>query len=157
MNKFQVRYIFFFLAAFVLQITLVKYIQIFNWRPDIILIVLVAYSLRFGPNWGMTAGFVTGLLQDVVSVHLLGLAALSNTVAGFVAGSLSGKFNERSQFILVLLVSGFIHDLIYFFFYTVGENFSLESFIFLYTIPNLAYTVIVGVFLHFLLEAWLND
>ncbi|MEJ2636179.1 MAG: rod shape-determining protein MreD [Calditrichia bacterium] len=157
MNKISIRYILFFLVALLLQITVVKYIQIFNWRPDLVLIVLVYFSLRKGPNWGMTAGFLSGLVQDLLSTHYIGLSALSKTIAGFVAGSLQGKFAERAEFFLTLLISGLVHDFVYFMIYTMGENFSLQSSIFLYTIPNMMYTLLLGGFLYYLIEAWATE
>ncbi len=157
MNKLHLRYVLLFAVALVLQLTVVEYIQIFNWRPDLVLIVLVFYALRMGPNLGMTAGFVTGLIQDLVSLHYLGLTALAKTVAGFTAGALGGKFEARTQYFLTLLISGLVHDFIYFLIFTIGENFSFQSLIFFYTIPNVLYTVILGGFIYYLTEAWISD
>ena len=157
MNNLQTRYIFILFLALILQLTIVKYIQIFNWRPDLLLIVIVSYSLKKGPNVGMTAGFFTGLIQDLLSTHFLGLAALSKTVAGFVAGSLAGKFAARTEFYLTLLISGLIHDFCYFLIYTLGEEFSFQSLFFLYTIPNVMYTVLLGGFFYYLIESWINE
>lgn len=153
----HIRYLLFFIIALLLQVTLVKYIQIVTWRPDLVLIVLVSYSLRYGPNRGMSAGFAVGLLQDLLSSHFLGLTALSKTLAGFVAGSLAGEFTVRVKFFLALLISGLVHDLVYFFIYTLGENFSFQSLIVLYTIPNLTYTVILGGFLNYIIETWVQE
>jgi len=156
-SNLNVRYGLLFFAAIVFQLTLVKYIQVYNWRPDLILIVLVSFSLRKGPNAGMTAGFVTGLLQDLLSTHFLGLTALSKTIAGFLAGSLAGKFSRKTEFFLTLIIAGLVHDFCYFLIYTVGENFSLQSLFILYTIPNVLYTVLLGGFLHYLTAAWVEE
>ncbi len=157
MSKEHINFILLFVFALILQITIVRYIEIFNWRPDLILIVLVFYALRWGPNFGMTAGFMVGLLQDLVSTHFIGLAALSKTIAGFLAGNLSEKFAARTEFFLTLLISGIVHDLIYFLIYTFSENFSLQYLIFFYTIPNVLYTVLIGGFIYYLTETWRTD
>ncbi len=157
MSQQDIRYILLFIFAFILQVTLVDFIEILQWRPDLILIVLVAFSLRKGPNWGMTVGFAIGLLQDMAGAELIGLFALSKTVAGFIAGFLAGKFAERTQFLLTLLISGLAHDFIYFFIYTLGENFSLQSLIIFYTIPNLMYTIIIGGLLYYFMEPLLAE
>jgi rod shape-determining protein MreD len=157
LNNIHVRYFLLFAVALVFQVTLVKYIEIFYWRPDLLLIVLVSYSLRVGPNYGMTAGFLVGLVQDALSTHFLGLAALSKTLAGFIAGSLTGKFARRTEFLLVLLICGLLHDFVYFLIYTLGESFSFQNLFFLYTIPNVAYTLLVGGILHFLIETWIKE
>jgi rod shape-determining protein MreD len=152
LSKIEFRYIILFVVVVILQFSIVRFIEILHWRPDLILIVLVSFSLRKGPNWGMTAGFIGGLLQDLVGAQILGLNALAKTMAGFIAGILSGKLAVRTEYFLVLLISGFFHDLIYFFFYTIGEDFSLRSLIIFYTIPNLLYTVIIGGVLYYFFE-----
>jgi len=155
--KIEYRYFTFFVVAFILQFTVIRFIEIVHWRPDLILIVLVFFSLKKGPNWGMTAGFVSGLLQDLISVEMLGLTALTKTLAGFLAGVLSGKLTTRAEFFLVLLISGFVHDLVYFFISTLGENFSLHSLLIFYTIPNLLYTVIIGAIMYYFFEPILAE
>lgn len=157
MNRQIWKYAFLFLAAFLIQITFVKYIEILHWKPDLILIVLVMFSIQYGPNYGSTAGFITGVLGDVASSHLLGLGALSKTVTGYLAGSLARFFKERSQFIITLAISGFVHHLIYFFISTLGDNFSWHIIIFVYIIPNLFYTALVGFFIYYLLIGWLKE
>lgn len=157
MSKPLFRYLVVFFITIALQLTIIKYLYIFNWRPDLILIILVSFSLRFGPNWGMTAGFFSGLIQDLLSTHFLGLAALSKTIAGFVSGVLKNKISLWSEFFLTLIIASLIHDFCYFFFYTLGEELTLRSLIFLYTIPNTLYTVIFGVLFHYIVDPWLNE
>jgi rod shape-determining protein MreD len=131
--------------------------EILHWRPDLLLVVLVIFALKKGPNWGMTLGFILGLLQDILSTHLIGLLAFSKTIAGFLAGNLRGKFAERTEFFLTLLIAGLFHDLIYFFVNTLGENFSLQSLFILYTLPNLMYTIIIGGILYYFIEPLLEE
>jgi rod shape-determining protein MreD len=157
LSKTDLRYIVLFGVVMILQFTVIRFIEIVHWRPDLILIVLISFSLRKGPNWGMTAGFGSGLLQDLIGGQIIGLTALAKTMAGFIAGILSGKLAARTEYFLVLLISGFFHDLIYFFFYTIGEDFSLRSLIIFYTIPNLLYTVIIGGVLYYFFEPILTE
>jgi rod shape-determining protein MreD len=155
--KIEIRYAVLLIVAFILQFTIIRFIEILHWRPDLILIILVSYSMRKGPNWGMTMGFFAGLFQDLISAQILGLTALAKTIAGFIAGILSGKLAVRAEYFLVLLISGFAHDLVYFFIYTLGENFSLRSLLIFYTIPNLLYTVIIGGLIYYFLEPMLAE
>lgn len=156
LSAVEIRYTLVFLVAIIFQFTLVHHIEIFGYRPDLLLIVLVFFSLRKGPNWGMTIGFTVGLIQDCISAHLIGLAALSKTVAGFIAGNLRGKFAESTEFFLTLFICGLIHDLIYFFIYFLGENFIIQSLI-LYTVLNLAYTILFGVVFYYFVEPFLQE
>ena len=157
MNSIAIRYTLLIVLAIIFQFTLVQFLEILHWRPDLLLIVLVIFSLRKGPNWGMSLGFFLGLLQDLLSSHLLGLLALSKTVTGFLAGSLRGKFAEKTEFFLTLLIVGLFHDLFYFFISTLGENFSLQSLFILYTLPNLMYTIIIGGILYYFIDPVLED
>jgi rod shape-determining protein MreD len=156
-NKIDLRFLIYFIVALLLQLTLVKYIQIYNWRPDLLLIVLVAFALQKGPNLGMTAGFVVGLVQDILSTQYLGLTALSKTISGFLAGILRGKFAARTEFLLILFICGLAHDFIYFFISTLGENFSFQSLFVLYTIPNLTYTIIIGVVFSYFFDVQVSE
>jgi len=155
-SSVEIRYTLLLLIAFILQFTLVHYIEIYGYRPDLLLIVLVSFSLRKGPNWGMTIGFTVGLIQDYVSAQLIGLAALSKTIAGFVAGNLRGKFAESTQFFLTLIICGLLHDLVYFFIYFLGENSIIQSLI-LYTVLNLTYTILIGGILYYFVEPLLQE
>ncbi len=157
MSSVDIRYAIIFFFAIILQFTLIRFMEILHWRPDLLLIVLVSFSLRRGPNWGMTIGFAVGLIQDLLSAQLIGLAALSKTIAGFIAGILRGKFAERTEFFITLFICGLFHDIIYFFIYVLGENFSFQSLIILYTIPNLMYTLIIGGFLYYFIEPMLQE
>jgi len=157
LNKLDIKFSIFFLIVLLVQLTILKYLQIFNWRPDLLLVLLVSYALLRGPSLGMSAGFIVGLTQDLLSTHLLGLTALAKTLAGFTAGILIGRFSPRTEFFLTLLVSSLVHDLCYFFIYTLGEEFTFQSLIFLYTIPNTLYTLILGGFLHYIVQTWLHE
>jgi rod shape-determining protein MreD len=157
LNKIHIKYLLVFILALSLQLTIIKYLYIFNWRPDLILIVLVSFSIRFGPNWGMTAGFFLGIIQDLLSTHFLGLAALSKTIAGFISGILVSRISQRVVFFLTLLIASLFHDLCYFFFYALGEDLTLQSLLFLFTIPNTLYTVLFGALFHYAIEPWLNE
>lgn len=157
MNKQIWKYVFLFIVAFLFQITFVRYIEILHWKPDLILIVLVMFSIQYGPNYGSTAGFIGGVVGDLASSHLLGLGALSKSITGYLAGSLSRYFKERSQFIITLAICGFAHHLIYFIISTLGNNFSWHIIIFVYIIPNLFYTALVGFFVYYLLISWLKE
>lgn len=115
------------------------------------------FSIQFGPSLGSTAGFFAGILTDLISGHFLGLGALSKTIAGFISGNWAKYFPEKTQFIITLAIGGFLHNLIYFFLLTIGIEFSLRSLVFVYTVPNLFYTTLVGLFINFLIGSWLKE
>ncbi len=157
MNKQMWKYVFLFVMAFLFQMTVIRYIEILHWKPDLILIVLVMFSIEYGPGWGSTSGFISGAVGDLASSHLLGLGALSKSIAGYLSGNLSRYFKERSQFILTLILIGFVHHILFFIISTFGEDFSWDIIIFVYIIPNLFYTALVGFFIYYFLVNWLKE
>ncbi|KAA0247102.1 MAG: rod shape-determining protein MreD, partial [Chlorobiota bacterium] len=69
-----------------IQVIFVPFIAIDTAVPDLILILVVYFSVREGQIPGMLFGFGAGLIFDMVTGNLLGSAALSKTLAGFMAG-----------------------------------------------------------------------
>lgn len=53
--------------------------------PDFLLIALIVLSLRTRPGTAAVAGFLTGLVLDVLMPVRFGAGALSHTVVGFAA------------------------------------------------------------------------
>ena len=157
MNRSIWKYILFIGVSLLFQVTVVQYIEILNWRPDLVLILLVMFSIQYGAVSGSTAGFFSGLLSDLLSGHLLGVGVLSKAITGFIAGSMVSVFPDKSRFLITLIICGFIHNLLYFFVTTLGSDFSWRLLIFVYTVPNLFYTALVGLFINFLFGNWLKE
>lgn len=75
------------LTATVLQTALFPSITLLGFRPDLLLLVVVAVALRDGPLAGVRVGFVTGLLSDLLAVQTpVGLAVLIHTGVGYAIG-----------------------------------------------------------------------
>jgi len=149
------KFILVFAVTLILQITIVPYLQIVNWKPDLLLIVVVIFALQTGPSGGSSAGFFSGLAGDLASSHLLGLGALSRTISGYLAGSMKGKLKERSQFVITLFFAGLVNNLIFYSIATLGKDFSWRLLFFIYIIPNLFYTVLLGLGIYYTLGNWL--
>src|SRR5512135_2330366 len=80
-----------------LQTTLFRFLAIGTVAPDLLLLWIVFLALRQGQIAATTTGFFIGLTLDLLSGGdgMLGLSALANTVAGFVAGYF---YNENKTF-----------------------------------------------------------
>ncbi|GBU21659.1 rod shape-determining protein MreD [Fibrobacteres bacterium R8-0-B4] len=79
------------ILCLILQSTLVPYLAVMSFKPDLPLIALFYLSLSLGVMPGVYVGFFLGLGQDLFSQSFLGQTALAKCVAGFVIG----LFNER--------------------------------------------------------------
>ena len=109
-EKYFLPIIIFFPIAIV-QLTLVPLISIDSVAPDLIIILLVYFTLRKGQLYGTVLGFAFGFFFDLMSGGLLGSAMFSKTLAGFITGYFynESKIIENTASIrlvfIVLLVS----------------------------------------------------
>ena len=73
-------------VAVVLQISIFSGIDLFDGRPDLLLVTLVMVALLRGAVFGAVAGFGVGLLHDMGTFGTLGFTALLYTLAGYWIG-----------------------------------------------------------------------
>lgn len=75
-------------TAFLLQVTVLARLPIPGGRPELVLLVVVAFALAEGPFVGLLVGFGAGLLLDAVGTQTFGLQALVYCLTGYGTGSL---------------------------------------------------------------------
>lgn len=105
------------IVALVIQLTLINLVTILGVKPDLIMVVVVVFSLRKGEKEGIISGFTSGLLQDIFSTGLLGINALAKTVIGFTCGIIKEKiFHEHILFIIPIItfIASFIQSILVF-------------------------------------------
>lgn len=60
---------------------------IFNGRqPDLLLIVVVCFSIMWGSKEGALIGVTAGLIQDIVFGRFVGIFAMTKMLAGYLSG-----------------------------------------------------------------------
>jgi rod shape-determining protein MreD len=123
----QIRYGLVTVALVVLQSTFVQFIAIENITPDILVVWIVFLALRYGQIHATVAGFVLGLIMDMISGSFLGLASLSKTVCGFLAGyfydeTKTPQILATYRFALLVFFASLIHNLIYFTIFIQGSE-----------------------------------
>lgn len=104
-------------VALLIQLTLINSITILGLKPDLIMVVVVVFSLLKGEKEGTISGFASGLLQDIFSTGLLGMNALVKTVIGFTCGILKEKiFHEHILFLIPLItfIASFMQSILMF-------------------------------------------
>lgn len=79
-------------AALALQTTLAGLVIRGTAALDLVLIVVVYISLISGPVSGVLVGSLAGLIQDSLSLGVLGIGGLAKTLVGFAAGVLGTQF-----------------------------------------------------------------
>lgn len=85
-----------FLAAGI-QGNLPMSISIFGAMPDLVLVVLIAYALAQDPEFGVTLGFIAGLIHGCSVGLTVGSFIATRAITGFIAGLVSTRlFSENA-------------------------------------------------------------
>jgi rod shape-determining protein MreD len=137
------------LVLLVLQTTFIPYLSVIGFLPDIFLPWLVYVALRRGQVEATICGFGVGVLQDITATKFLGLAALSKTIASFVAGYF---FNDNTseqtlgsyRFVLIVLLCSFINDIFYFTIFFQGMEVPVVSHVLQFSIASTIYTGVIS-------------
>lgn len=137
------------LALVVLQATFVPLLSINDVVPDVLMLWVVYNGIRRGQIEGVTAGFFAGLLQDLVTTQFFGLAALSKSIAGFLAGYF---FNENKtaltlgtyRYLLILGLCSVAHNLAYYTIFLLGLETAGGLTVITLSVGESLYTMAIG-------------
>lgn len=78
--------------ALALQTTLARFLADGAAALDLVLVVVVYVALTNGPVTGLLAGSGAGLIQDALSIGVIGIGGLAKSVVGFVVGAIGQQF-----------------------------------------------------------------
>src|SRR4030042_6656047 len=87
-----------FFPILLIQTTIVPFASVGGVIPDLLLILLVYYTIHNGQIYGTVLGFVFGFLFDLITGSLFGSSMLSKTISGFIAGYFSNE-NKRDIYL----------------------------------------------------------
>ncbi len=138
-----------FIPLAIIQLTVLPFIRFNQVVPDLILILLVYYSIRMGQIHGTILGALFGLLFDIISGGIIGSMMFSKALSGFFAGYFSNE-NKMDQylssymFLLIVFLIGTIDSIVYSFFTTSELNTNLFSLVFNQGIIPGFYTAILA-------------
>ena len=137
------------LGLLLVQTTFIPFVAIGGFVPDLLLVWVIYTALRRGQIEATIAGFLVGLLQDLVATQLFGLAALSKTVAGFLAGYF---YNENKidqilgtyQFILIVGLCSIVHNIMYYTVFLQGADVPLFLTVAEFSFATAVYTTVLS-------------
>ena len=148
------RYLIYALVCFsliVLNMTVLKFISIGNITPDLLIILCVWISLEEGQFVGVFAGFLAGLMLDIISIDVIGTNALTKLIVAYSVGFFY-KENESRKiigsyvFLILVFLTSIVHNLIYNFFYLKVSDASFSTFFLKYGIATALYTTVLAIF-----------
>lgn len=99
------------LLAFVLQSSIASHIGILGSKPDLVAVTAIAVGLSWGPQAGLLAGSLGGLLMDINNSRFIGLLLLTRGAAGLIAGAATKRVFRENIFIVGAL--GFLLTVLY--------------------------------------------
>jgi rod shape-determining protein MreD len=137
------------LVLLIVQTTFIPYLAIGGIIPDILMPWLVYTALRRGKIEAAGYGFGVGLFQDLVTTKFLGLAALAKTISSFTAGYyVNENTTEQTlgsyRYVLIVLLSCFVHDVVYFAVFFQGMEGSLVVRVLQFSLASSLYTGVVS-------------
>ncbi|MBK6429438.1 MAG: rod shape-determining protein MreD [Anaerolineae bacterium] len=98
-------------AIGLLQTTFVPYLSLLGAKPNLMLLVVVAWTLIAGSREGLWWAFIGGLWLDLLGGSPLGASALALVAAAYLIGQGAGAiFRER---LLIRVLSGLAAGLVY--------------------------------------------
>jgi len=136
-----------FVAA-LLQVTLVASIDIAGGTADLLLLTLLPIAFLRGAITGALAGFLGGLLVDVMTLDTLGVTALLYALAGYWAGrygETTGRDRLHAPVLAVLVATIGIAYGGYALHFLLGEEVSARLALYETLLPTIALNLLLGV------------
>ena len=74
-------------------------------RPDIVMVLVCIYTLKYGQVKGVALGVIAGLLIDTANGFILGPNILSKAMVAFLTGTIKDNLFQWNAFINALVVT----------------------------------------------------
>lgn len=142
------------ILCFVLQSTLFKTLSIASISPNLLIIVTSSFGFMRGKKEGLLVGFFCGFFIDLFYGGTLGYYALIYMYLGYLNGLFHKIFFPEDIKLPMILItaSDFVCNLlVYFFQFLLRGRFAFYYYLMHIIIPELVYTILVTVFLYFIL------
>ena len=133
-----------------IQANLADMISLRGISPDLLLLFIVYLAVREGQMYVLPWGFLLGLVLDLSTGTVIGLSALSKTVAAFTAGYFYSEnmivMNLATyRFLLLVFLAAFVHNAVYFVIFTMGSDIGVFGAVFGVGLVSALYTTTVAI------------
>jgi len=145
--KKTIIFVFLVILVLILQGVLIGRIQLRWGRPDLPLVLLIFWAWHNNWKQGLIAGFIIGLLVDILFFPLLGLNAFSLALVGFLVAEIRERVYQDNVIFFVLLIGAatVLNGIILSFWllvFNISPSF-LEKIVFI-VFPTLLYNCIIS-------------
>ncbi|PKM83783.1 MAG: rod shape-determining protein MreD [Firmicutes bacterium HGW-Firmicutes-13] len=100
------------LTALIIQGSMLLFLNIGGKQPDLLLIVVICFSILWGSRTGAFIGLAGGFLQDILFGRALGIFALTKMLVGYLSG-----FTEKNIYkdfvigpMIIVFALTFLHE-----------------------------------------------
>lgn len=138
------------IVSFVFQLFFANSIKIAYITPNFLIIVVASIGFLIGKKFGVIAGFLSGLMMDVLSMHLLGFHALIFMIIGYFCGYFKRLLFMDKYWVSLMVIgisdifSGFCS---YVFLFLIRGRLNLFYYIRRVILAEAVYTVIIAAIL----------
>lgn len=142
------------IICFLLQSTLFKALSIASISPNLLIIVTSSFGFMRGKKEGLLTGFLCGLCIDIFYGGTIGFYAMIYMYLGYINGLFRKVFFPEDIKLPMILItaSDFVCNLlVYVFQFLFRGQFHFPYYMIHIIIPELVYTILVTVFLYFIL------
>ena len=138
-------------ACFLLESTVFQSLSFASITPNLMIIVTSSFGFMRGKKEGMTVGFISGLLIDIMFNDLIGFYALIYTVIGYVNGLFEKIFYEDDIKLPLILIaaSDFVYgNIVCILMFIMRSKFDYFYYLGSVILPELIYTILITLILY---------
>ncbi len=147
-----------FAAAVLLQATVLPHLRVFGGQPDLVVLLVLAWSTLDQEQEGLAWAFVGGLLLDLFSGTPIGVSALALLPLAYLIGLLEAQIYRASLLLPLLLTAAgaMAYHVIYMFLLRFLTDYPLSwSASFWYvTLPSVMFDIVLFVPVLRMLARW---
>ncbi|MFA4925015.1 MAG: rod shape-determining protein MreD [Ignavibacteriaceae bacterium] len=141
--------VIYFIPLILIQVLVLPYFELNGIVPDLILILLVFYTLKYGQLYGIILGFILGALTDFSTGSILGSSMFAKTLSAFIAGyfyneNLVGTITKSPLFLGIIFLSSLVNAIAFSLIANFDIGINLISLLFDQGILPAVYTTIVA-------------
>lgn len=82
------------------QTTVLDYVTVYGIKPDLVMLLVIINGFLLGPRQGAFLGFIGGVIEDLFCGSYIGMNALANMSAGFLAGAAGERLYKENTLVV---------------------------------------------------------
>lgn len=144
-------WLLFLMILYILQSSLLPILAYNGQSPDLLLLLVVSFSLLEGSKYGTLLGLGAGLLKGLATGTFFGIDAFSFVIIAFVIGKFYNQVFREARFLpLVASVGATVahYAIVVVFLFMLGFRFSLSEHIQSVLLPMIVYQFIFSYPVH---------